>query len=119
MLSSDNFPSKALMNAFLKTFITVDITSGDGSSKLPESGAFVPKRSLGWLRTMRVRPPTIPCQIKSIGLSVSSVGSKIDHVVEDWLDVAGEAALLRFHLGRNLERAFLERDSGIRLGEIV
>jgi hypothetical protein len=41
------------------------------------------------------------------------------HVVEDRLDVTGEAALLRFHFGRELEVALLEGDAGIGLGEIV
>lgn len=47
MFSFSSLPSNALMNAFLKTFMTVVITSGAGSSKLPESGTRVPNRSLG------------------------------------------------------------------------
>src|SRR5688572_1127194 len=41
------------------------------------------------------------------------------HVVEDRLDVTGEAALLRFHFRSDLKLAFLEGDAGVGLGEIV
>ena len=47
MLSSDSFPSKALM----KTFITVDITSGPGSSKDLSRNAFA---AIGCRPTARV-----------------------------------------------------------------
>src|SRR5437764_14712173 len=76
-LFSLNVPVKAWMNAFRKTLKIVVMTAAFGLSKLPLKGALVPNRSLGWLRIMRVNPPTIPCQTKSIGLTESLDGLKI------------------------------------------
>ena len=45
--SLSSLPSKAFTSAFRKTLNTVSSTAAFGSSKLPENGTRVPKRSLG------------------------------------------------------------------------
>src|SRR2546423_12627021 len=93
MFSFSSLPSNAFTNAFLNTLRIVVITSGTGSSKLPDSGTR-PEPVLRVIANDSGQPAddALPDKIDWVIAVVRRIEDR--HVIEDRLDVAGESAVL-------------------------